>query len=190
MILKEEQDFGDMPEEELIKLIDKIAEDVVNRVIEFAQESEECSICLDVVTNGRIIPNCGHVFCWECLGSHMVTQGQASTCPGCRGSIDATTLIPLEAFKEVHGLIAKVEEEVPTFAEQIREIKEEYDWINYLSPSHIKRLRAKAKAEEQQVDYNVERAKFVPSSKILRCMEILDEITETGPSEKIISMSY
>ena len=52
------------------------------------------------IQNGVIIQSCGHLFCLECISSHMSTMPN-QTCPSCRGPLDHSNLIPIMTFYSV-----------------------------------------------------------------------------------------
>ncbi|KAJ3239466.1 hypothetical protein HDU81_005909 [Chytriomyces hyalinus] len=63
----------------------------------------ECPICFDAISEGKILPGCGHVFCGDCISGHVAAVGvngvgEEKVCPQCRGQIDVDRLICVDAF--------------------------------------------------------------------------------------------
>lgn len=60
----------------------------------------KCSICLDNV-NGPTVIQCGHIFCWYCIQSYVVSltkNSSLATCPTCRLKIDHNKLVYLNNY--------------------------------------------------------------------------------------------
>lgn len=64
----------------------------------------ECSICLDA-PEGAVITTCKHVFCRDCIGSHITSRaraGNSADCPLCKRevTIDSLTNYRAESVEE------------------------------------------------------------------------------------------
>lgn len=58
-----------------------MAEELNLRDVENIQREADCSICLNKCSE-RLLPNCGHSFCEECL--HKINENGKISCPECR----------------------------------------------------------------------------------------------------------
>lgn len=60
---------------------------------------EECSICLDSLSN-PVITRCAHVFCFHCIVNAISTDGFDSKCPLCRAPVNENDLIKVPERKK------------------------------------------------------------------------------------------
>ncbi|KAJ3023132.1 UNVERIFIED_CONTAM: hypothetical protein HDU68_008757 [Siphonaria sp. JEL0065] len=64
----------------------------------------ECPICFDAISDGKIIPGCGHVYCSDCILGHVAAAGangghdDEKVCPQCRGEIPVNELVSVDSF--------------------------------------------------------------------------------------------
>ena len=64
-----------------ISLIDLDASDVLMGMEELTEETPDCMICYESVTDDSVTLKCGHIYCVSCFAQHMrVSNG----CAGCR----------------------------------------------------------------------------------------------------------
>eukprot|EP00794_Sanderia_malayensis_P009927 gene9927-10945_t len=76
-----------------------------------AGDSEECSICLDNLTNA-VITRCAHVFCHGCITDVIDSSGLEVLCPLCRGEISKEQLVKVpEKPAEEEPIILSEEEQ-------------------------------------------------------------------------------
>lgn len=57
----------------------------------------ECNICFELASN-PVVSQCGHLFCWPCVGEwmeHQTSQNCPPQCPVCKSSIQHDQLIPV-----------------------------------------------------------------------------------------------
>ena len=146
----------------------------------------DCSICVDVVVNGRVAPTCGHVFCRDCLLGLAKSDDKNAECPECKCKLDMTELVTLAAVKETLGLVEIKADEIPSFSLQPRDIKEKYEWINRLSKVHKSRISAREKKMKKSVDFNQERANYSASKKIEECIDDLKEHLRNVIAGKVV----
>ena len=52
--------------------------------LEDKNKKEECMVCYEEVSDGKVTIKCGHTYCVECFVKHMRTQG---TCAYCRKEV-------------------------------------------------------------------------------------------------------
>ncbi|XP_065075139.1 E3 ubiquitin-protein ligase TRIM37-like [Ochlerotatus camptorhynchus] len=71
----------------------------------------ECSICLGVLRDCRMCPDCSHSFCRECVERWLLQQ---STCPYCRCSMQTNRLVKVYLINQ---LVETVQRQL---AEEIR----------------------------------------------------------------------
>ncbi|BFZ60574.1 hypothetical protein YB2330_001613 [Saitoella coloradoensis] len=101
----------EIDEETAIKLAKSLAPDVVERLL--AEDTFECSVCMELPQEALVIHPCGHFFCRECIVSICETQsaeaiaagdeGRKGKCPTCRGVLDTKKLVSLNKVREIHG---------------------------------------------------------------------------------------
>ena len=60
------------------------------------------------------------------------------------------------------------------------------DWIRFLSLSHVKHLRKIAQNQDKELDLKEKWEDYFPSTKIKKCVEILEMIRRERPGEKTI----
>ena len=76
---------------EIEHAINHLSEEVIGRILEEDLGTNDCAICKSTVSRGRIIPNCGHTFCRDCIEEYMSVQDvedEVTVCPLCRGPVD------------------------------------------------------------------------------------------------------
>ena len=54
-----------------------------DKVLATIKNGLKCSICMETAFSPTL-PDCGHIFCKECLSKHIRNQGQNGFCPNCR----------------------------------------------------------------------------------------------------------
>ena len=55
----------------------------VEELNERVEEANQCGVCMDRACN-RVLIDCGHTFCEECIGSVAALAAARRTCPSCR----------------------------------------------------------------------------------------------------------
>ena len=109
---------GDVTAEDMIKLANELAPDVVARLKEQSELNDdsalECPVCMDMTENATIFIPCGHNTCSECFArisdpSQAIASGDAAEtrtgeakCPNCRGKITPAKVIDHSTFKKIH----------------------------------------------------------------------------------------
>ena len=109
---------GDVTAEDMIKLANELALDVITRLKEQSELNDdsalECPVCMDMTENATIFIPCGHNTCSECFArisdpSQAIASGDAAEtrhgeakCPNCRGKIAPSKVIDHSTFKKVH----------------------------------------------------------------------------------------
>lgn len=59
------------------------------------EEEKECSICMDIIADGRICPTCKNIFHRHCLREYFVRKGElAWTCPLCVAILKPAQSVP------------------------------------------------------------------------------------------------
>ncbi|KAJ3093400.1 hypothetical protein HK100_006633, partial [Physocladia obscura] len=89
-----------MYREKNIDPMEVLSPDIQQRLIGLKLKTAfECAICCDALSDGRIIPDCGHVYCGECIEMHLQAGGGGEkVCPECRGEIDTRNLVSVDLF--------------------------------------------------------------------------------------------
>ena len=54
-----------------------------DKILSALKTGLKCSICMETAVLPTL-PDCGHIFCKECIGKHIRIQGQDAFCPNCR----------------------------------------------------------------------------------------------------------
>lgn len=65
----------------------------------------ECSICLSLPTEPRILKYCSHVFCKACIEKSL---SQCKECPMCKQSCQERHILPLETIVVAHRIWSKI----------------------------------------------------------------------------------
>ncbi|KAG9306570.1 hypothetical protein G9A89_004767 [Geosiphon pyriformis] len=159
--------------EDIAVLLEKMAEDIVNRLKEQDLEHKECAICCDLASDLSIIVRCGHSYCRECLeGLNQKSAREMKSCPECRGKLDMKEVVSYKSFKK--------------------------KWVSStaIAPESLEKGKGKAKAEDfenpDEVDLPDTTQKgddWVTSSKIDRTINLLLEFRNKAPKDKTIIFS-
>ncbi|KAJ3023474.1 hypothetical protein HKX48_002901 [Thoreauomyces humboldtii] len=141
--------------------------------------SQECVICLDAIDKG-IITTCGHVFCSECLTAALTSHTASDRerrCPSCRGTVSIDQVVSTAYYKKVHA-------PKPTSPENSKDIKGKGPAFDEDEGEH-----------DPEIDQIIEDIakdpveQDLPSTKIVKLIEILEETRRTHPGEKTIVFS-
>ncbi|KAJ8327773.1 hypothetical protein O5D80_004108 [Batrachochytrium dendrobatidis] len=87
-------------QQRIANIIDTLQPSIVARLKD--QTFDECPICCDALQTPVFSPNCGHLFCQECVVVYLSSGEDASTvhnCPTCRGVMTMDTLVLLSSFR-------------------------------------------------------------------------------------------
>ena len=181
--------------DEIEQAINTLSEDVIARILEVDLVVVECAICKSIAKRGRINPSCGHVFCRDCVEKHVKKHhqdGKDPKCPTCQDDIN-DVLIPIPHFLKAFGM-STVSEEIANKvlamkrkAGDIQDFDPTLDWIQFLSPSHVKYLKNAASVQGKELDLREMWEEYFPSTKIKTCIDLLQEIRNERPGEKTIS---
>lgn len=68
----------------------------VNRVVGDTHELHFCAICMEILEDPLMTPNCEHIFCKSCLSNWLKDH---STCPKCRKRVNCRQLRPSRICK-------------------------------------------------------------------------------------------
>lgn len=133
-------------------------------------EGFECPICTDTVTQAqvRLLSTCGHCICHECSVSYF-SSTVTPLCMTCREPISQNSMVPLRVFQKMH-----LEKKEP------REVQKEIQSEQLRQRKHREVEKKKILEEEEDLP---------PSSKAMRCVELLEQIKEESPGEKTIIFS-
>ena len=58
-----------------------------------------CAICLEETITNPVVMQCGHAFCFACVGSYQFSSKSAGLCPYCRGEIPNVGMKAAERVK-------------------------------------------------------------------------------------------
>eukprot|EP00158_Paraphelidium_tribonemae_P008374 Partr_v1_DN28565_c0_g1_i1_m73925 putative SNF2 family helicase ATPase len=144
-------------------LVDDLKEEPMKRLESVIKDDSmpECAICIDP-PQGPVSTMCGHLFCAECIINYIETkseQGAPAQCPHCRATINKKQLIPFSLIE--------------------KKVKGGNDDDDSGSDNDKKK---KSKGDDESDDED----EFVPSTKITRTMEILNQVKKEKPEEKTI----
>ncbi len=161
-------------EEALKSIATADGKNLVGRV----EETEECSICLDLIENAVVTP-CLHRFCLACISAVLNDPNlqDRKACPLCRRSLDVRRLRPDPPKRKETEAEAEKEKE----KEKMKENEKEKENMNQSSGSS-----ESSKKEERK------KAPIVITSKGKRFLKLLERIWSTKPSkskEKVIVFS-
>ncbi|KAJ1975953.1 hypothetical protein H4R35_002908 [Dimargaris xerosporica] len=159
-------------------------------LVDFA--TVQCQYCLDVVADSVITSPCGHIFCEECLDTHLNSQVDdvEPNCPRCRTKLRpkqtlAVTVDPDEA-EEVTGLGLPPPNGTQALLKQAKDSSS-----NEKKPSSL--LDASGKVRKVRPhpikEFVPERYKFVPSAKIRRALEVIQDTKRCHQTDKFVIFS-
>jgi len=78
-----------LEDQDVVELNDKNREILQQALALVIESQEECSVCLDQLSS-PVVTACKHVFCGECIGQVIQTQGK---CPLCRAALTQASLV-------------------------------------------------------------------------------------------------
>ncbi|KAI8928180.1 SNF2 family N-terminal domain-containing protein [Entophlyctis helioformis] len=169
--LLKDQDKAPEPEDDesiqrLQRQLESLKVDVKTRLLNSGSEEGDCPICFDAPQAAVFVPNCGHVYCNECIVSYINNESAAvKVCPTCRGPIAENALISLASFMKKY----RPEEEAAADA------------------------KGKAPATEEELLQDLVTADtpatWLSSTKIERTMVLLEQTRLKHPGEKTIIFS-
>ena len=65
-------------------IVSSMSKEIDNdKILSVLKTGLKCSICMDTAVVPTL-PDCGHIFCKECISKHIRMQGQNASCPNCR----------------------------------------------------------------------------------------------------------
>ncbi|KAF9166952.1 hypothetical protein DFQ26_006351 [Actinomortierella ambigua] len=84
----------------LEKLLDKLSETIINRLLRDVDlDAPECPICMDVGEHTVLLNKCGHIYCKACIAAHLERhEPEDRKCPECRGLTKLEDTIPVKEF--------------------------------------------------------------------------------------------
>ncbi|KAJ3281004.1 hypothetical protein HK104_000270 [Borealophlyctis nickersoniae] len=159
-----EHGAAETEEKHMENVLNGISEEVKKRLLQEDLNAVECSICLDAMENGVIIPDCGHYYCRDCVTGYANNnpnpdaEDGAKTCPSCRGPLRLETLLPVATFTEKFQPQSSSQEETGS-------------------------------GLDPEIEEELEADKWITSTKIDRMMAILNETRKNHPGEKTIIFS-
>ncbi|KAI8613212.1 SNF2 family N-terminal domain-containing protein [Chytriomyces sp. MP71] len=156
----------------------------------------ECPICFDALTDGKIIPACGHVFCGDCILGHVAAVGlngadEEKTCPTCRGDIDVPLLVSVDAFlsaaKKV-GMTADAEDVSTTVSNPQDGPGDDTGALSEKAKGKMPRqIRDRDLNDADEADdYGPDRSEWISSTKIDQMMAVVLKTRRENPGDKTI----
>ncbi|KAJ3196277.1 hypothetical protein HK101_009542 [Irineochytrium annulatum] len=175
----------------------ELASEVVQRLwdlnVDSKEITEECAICMDAITDGQIIPGCGHLYCGECLQDHVNRDpalGEKS-CPQCRGRINDGELMSVKEFVLKYGRKKGATPKKVAKSRMIENSDTEDDEAAVEPASKKKKGKEPVRDDDDDEDMDefVFDASWVSSTKIEELMKILDNVRTKHAGEKVIVFS-
>ncbi|CEO59790.1 hypothetical protein PMG11_04446 [Penicillium brasilianum] len=172
------------------------------------EDDGTCPICMDIVENAIIYIPCGHSVCNECFArisdpqllAHNDDTGMIK-CQNCRGPVDPIKVTDGESFKKVYDPASASESTTTSDKEDGQSDDSDSDDSDSGTESEGSSDRPKKKslAELRKEGQKNKRAKrrylrrlersWIPSAKITKAIEILEENETRGKDEKTIIFS-
>ena len=133
-----------------------------------------CPMCYNLVKDSVVIfPKCGHVICLTCVDTFVqerVLDDDSVLCIECQTPFKLKDMIDYEMFVKVH--------------------LEELGYEAISAYFHAKYARPVLKVTNEQLLRQIlEKEKYQPLAKIIKCVETIQEILAKSPDEKIIVFS-
>eukprot|EP00842_Homolaphlyctis_polyrhiza_P006438 jgi/Hompol1/6796/HPOL_001200-RA len=164
-----EGDSGEADQDRTARLIAGLSDDVLRRLMADDAESDECPICYDVLQNACCSSNCGHLFCRECIMTHLRADPDAnSVCPTCRRPMSLDTLLH--------------------YSDVIRQLKPTPSRSQVSDGSKGKeRLDPNDDdMNDHESQANAAQSRWISSAKIEKSLQILRESRKEFPGDKFI----
>lgn len=166
-----------------LRNIQSLNEDTIARIKEIAASSSSseftCSFCYDVeeLNNFAVLGDCGHLVCLACLDTFFderaveasESMGRVATCIDCNATVKHTNTFEYTMFEKLHIR----HESLPNIEEFYRGRQKNHNLSNV---AIIRELTTRDQG-------------FEPSAKIEKAIELIREIRESTPGQKIIIFS-
>ncbi|KAG0264464.1 hypothetical protein DFQ27_001201 [Actinomortierella ambigua] len=154
----------------LEKLLDKLSETIINRLLRDVDlDAPECPICMDVGEHTVLLNKCGHIYCKACIAAHLERhEPEDRKCPECRG-------------------LTKLEDTIP-----VKEFVDRYRPAPPPPPEADPKGKGKAVAQDEGADSSLPEIPEVPddwmsSAKVDKMVEIVEQVI--AKREKVIVFS-
>jgi hypothetical protein len=191
------------------------SQEIVARLLDAnLKNGYECPICFDALTEGRIIPTCGHAYCVDCITGHYNMPNhngnveEEKVCPECRGVLELAKLVKVDDFLKKYApqLLASPTKKAPSSKVKalfdgdgeeydvdvkVKVKAEHMDEMSLLESegggSKGKRRRLIGEDEESDLDDDMD--DWISSTKIDQLMKLLLETQRDNLGEKTIVFS-
>ncbi|KAI9345683.1 SNF2 family N-terminal domain-containing protein [Obelidium mucronatum] len=170
------------PQDPLTVLSDEIQQRLLKMNL---KTGYECPICFDAITDGKIIPDCGHVYCSDCLLDHVAAVGvnggnEEKVCPQCRGEIHVNQLISVDLFLKSAKKANLLEANEKLGNEQVAMSKKASGKL----PIHLSQQQPAVDDDGYEIDEMD--GGWISSTKIDQMMKVLLAIRRDTPNDKTI----
>jgi E3 ubiquitin-protein ligase RNF1/2 len=119
---------------------------LVSCSIKALQQEFQCTICLGYIRSARLVSECLHRFCEQCIEKALEQVGRRNECPICRTFIPSRrSLAPDPSFDLLIDTV---------LGKEGRAREEEYTSMEKLQPTILQRaIQRKKRASEKEVEY-------------------------------------
>ncbi|KAJ3298624.1 hypothetical protein HDU76_006440, partial [Blyttiomyces sp. JEL0837] len=182
---------GGVAPEPTISPWEMLTPEIIKRVQDL--RDYDCPICVEPPTYGALIPQCGHVFCIDCITEHLNSRSSEGEkdCPTCRGKVQLKNLIKMTDFEKRFPREPVFDEEVDgVVIKRKRLIKDDDEDDDIPTFSKIK-ISEKGKEKVRDVE-KLELEEFISSTKIDNfdsTIRVLTQWQRDNPGEKTIIFS-
>ncbi|KAJ1982453.1 hypothetical protein H4R34_001712 [Dimargaris verticillata] len=152
----------------------------------------QCQYCLDVVADPVITSPCGHIFCEECLDTHLNSQVDdvEPNCPRCRTKLRPKQALVVTVDPNEAEVVADLGLPPPNGTQALLEQAKDSS-SNGKKPSALRGPSRKVRKIRPHPikEFVPERYKFVPSAKIRRALQVIHDTKRNHPSDKFVIFS-
>jgi Zinc finger, C3HC4 type (RING finger) len=118
---------------------------LVSCSIKALQQEFQCTICLGYIRSARLVSECLHRFCEQCIEKALEQVGRRNECPICRTFIPSRrSLAPDPSFDLLIDTV---------LGKEGRALEEEYTNTEELQPTILQRAIQRKRASEKEVEH-------------------------------------
>ncbi|KAJ1904458.1 hypothetical protein IWQ60_012442, partial [Tieghemiomyces parasiticus] len=157
----------------------------------------ECSLCQDLSTTPVILSPCGHVFCEECIETlvNSLIDDHDPTCPHCQAKFTLKHLLPRTLFPDGNcdstASSTSSSKAGAATLPRLPSLRVKSSKTGRIVPISARNLPAGYPPVDSSPGAGItnDGLAFVPSSKIIRTLEIIRQIRAERPKDKFVVFS-